>query len=46
MDGWQQFSCLQPPHPSKLPMFGLIGHSTNLEEARTKARLLGYEEYA
>jgi fatty aldehyde-generating acyl-ACP reductase len=46
MDGWQQFSCRQPPHPSKLPMFGLIGHSTNLEEARNKALLLGYEEYA
>jgi len=27
-------------------MFGLIGHSTNLEEARNKALLLGYEEYA
>jgi fatty aldehyde-generating acyl-ACP reductase len=27
-------------------MFGLIGHSTNLEEARNKARFLGYEEYA
>jgi len=27
-------------------MFGLIGHSTNLEEARNKASFLGYEEYA
>jgi fatty aldehyde-generating acyl-ACP reductase len=27
-------------------MFGLIGHSTSLEEARAKARSLGYEEYA
>ena len=27
-------------------MFGLIGHSTSLEQARQKARLLGFEEYA
>ncbi|MCT4368553.1 MAG: long-chain acyl-[acyl-carrier-protein] reductase, partial [Synechococcaceae cyanobacterium MAG-AL2] len=27
-------------------MFGLIGHSSNFEEARQKARDLGYEEYA
>ena len=27
-------------------MFGLIGHSTSLEEARTKAMALGYPEYA
>jgi fatty aldehyde-generating acyl-ACP reductase len=27
-------------------MFGLIGHSTSLEQARLKARLLGFEEYA
>ena len=27
-------------------MFGLIGHSTSLEEARIKARSLGYDEYA
>ena len=27
-------------------MFGLIGHSTSFEEARVKARSLGYDEYA
>ncbi len=27
-------------------MFGLIGHSSSFEEARLKARTLGYEEYA
>ena len=27
-------------------MFGLIGHSTSFEEARIKARSLGYDEYA
>lgn len=27
-------------------MFGLIGHSTSLEEARVKARSLGYDDYA
>jgi fatty aldehyde-generating acyl-ACP reductase len=27
-------------------MFGLIGHSTSLEEARSKARSLGYDDYA
>jgi fatty aldehyde-generating acyl-ACP reductase len=27
-------------------MFGLIGHSTSLEEARAKARSLGFDEYA
>jgi fatty aldehyde-generating acyl-ACP reductase len=27
-------------------MFGLIGHSTSFEDARRKARDLGYEEYA
>ncbi len=27
-------------------MFGLIGHSTGFEEARVKARSLGYDEYA
>ena len=27
-------------------MFGLIGHSTSFEEARNKARSLGFEEYA
>ena len=27
-------------------MFGLIGHSTSLEAARTKARQLGYDDYA
>ena len=27
-------------------MFGLIGHSTNFEEARAKARSLGFEEFA
>lgn len=27
-------------------MFGLIGHSTSFEEARAKARALGFEEYA
>jgi fatty aldehyde-generating acyl-ACP reductase len=27
-------------------MFGLIGHSTSFEEAREKARSLGFEEYA
>jgi fatty aldehyde-generating acyl-ACP reductase len=27
-------------------MFGLIGHSTSLAEARDKARSLGYDEYA
>jgi fatty aldehyde-generating acyl-ACP reductase len=27
-------------------MFGLIGHSSNFEEARQKARNLGYEDYA
>ena len=33
--------------PARSPcMFGLIGHSTSLEEARAKARSLGYEEYA
>ena len=27
-------------------MFGLIGHSTSFDEAREKARSLGYEEFA
>ena len=27
-------------------MFGLIGHSTSFEQARLKARSLGYDEYA
>ena len=27
-------------------MFGLIGHSTSFEEARAKARTLGFEEFA
>jgi fatty aldehyde-generating acyl-ACP reductase len=27
-------------------MFGLIGHSTSLEEARVKARSLGFDDYA
>jgi fatty aldehyde-generating acyl-ACP reductase len=27
-------------------MFGLIGHSTSFEEARVKARSLGYDDFA
>lgn len=35
-----------PSIPPRLPMFGLIGHSTSLEAAKASALSLGYPDYA